>query len=454
MSEQKKQLTYKQLFLFFLPLAITPTIIGTSHSIADAGLARLPSPELSIAIFSIVKGLTNVIKGPIYMSRHLVASMVDDRESYYLSMKFLTFFCAILLFILMILAYTPLGEWVFRNIIGLTEAEQINFAYLSLRITCFLPLVELLRNSNQGLVISLKKTNLILPGIILRVIFVSGLLFWTVQTQSILGITAGSIAWLVGIGIEGLFVLGSIFYLYKSPAKAAELIPQQNSSKLTYKSIIKFSIPLGIMMSLASFIQPVIQSSLARSVSPTQALAAFGVAMGLLVILTGGIGMLHNVSLVYAGSHGDKNWAYIFRFSLFIGVFFSLVIFIISVTPIGFWVFNNVIGVSVEITAIARGTMLVFSLIPLFRAIREAYWGLLMTERNTGIIGIAKLANIVAVTITLIPTLFILDIHPAIIAAIAYTMGEGVETLVIWYQAVADKEVICQQIKNYLGKSA
>ncbi|MEJ6950806.1 hypothetical protein [Natronospora cellulosivora (SeqCode)] len=450
MSESKKRITYKQLFLFFLPLAVTPTIIGTSHSIVDAALARLPSPELSIAIFHVVKGLSNIIKAPIYMSRQVTASMVDSRESYFLTMKFLTFFCGLFLFILMALAFTPLGEWVFRNIIGLSTAEEISFAYMSLRITCFLPIVELLRNSNQGLVITLEKTNLILPGIILRLVFVSTLLWWTVQTQAITGIVAGSITWLAGIGIEGLFILGSVIYLYKSPARAAELMPRTNNTKLTYKDVAKFFIPLGLMMSVGAFIYPIIQSSLARSVSPTQALAAFGVAMGLLFVLTGCLSMLHNVSLVYADKHGDENWSYIFKFCLFIGIIISLIIFIIAITPIGFWVFNSIIGVSVEITEIARRIMLVLAITPLFRAIREAYWGLLMTERNTRVIGVAKLANIIALLISIVPALLILPIHPAIIGAIAFAFGEAVETLLIWYQAVADKALIRKQIKGYL----
>jgi hypothetical protein len=108
----------------------------------------------------------------------------------------------------------------------------------------------------------------------------------------------------------------------------------------------------------------------------------------------------------------------------------------VAVTPIGFWAFNTVIGVSVEITNIARQIMLVFVLIPLIRAVREAYWGLLMTERNTKIIGLAKIANIFAVFLSLLPALFFKSIHPAVLGAAAYTFGEAVETAVISFQAI------------------
>lgn len=399
-------------------------------------MARLPQAELSIAVFSIVKAFTGVIKGPVYMSRQVTASLIDDRDSYFKAMKFLTFLTSIILTILLVIAFTPLGGWIFRNIIGLQGKEEIKFAYLALRITAFLPIVELIRNSAQGIVISLEKTRLILPGIILRLLFISTLLWWTVNTQAILGITAGSITWLAGIGIEAIFITATLFYLYKSPAEAAELIPSRNERKLEYKDLFKFFLPLAAMMSLAALIPPIIQSGLARSFSPTQSLAAFGVSLGFLFVITGSLSMLHNVSIVYGDQHGDQNWFYIIRFCFAVGLILSFIILMVAVTPIGFWAFNTVIGVSVEITNIARQIMLVFVLIPLIRAVREAYWGLLMTERNTKIIGLAKIANIFAVFLSLLPALFFKSIHPAVLGAAAYTFGEAVETAVISFQAI------------------
>lgn len=431
----QEDISYKKLFLFFLPLAVTPTFIGLSHSIVDAALARMPSPELSIAIFAIVKGFSNIIKSPIYTSRQVVSAMVDSKASYLLTIKFLGAFCGFFLLILMSFGYTPLGGIVFRNIYGLRDPEQIEFARAALRITAFMPVVEYLRNSHQGIVISLRKTQLILPGIILRLVFISSFLWWVVQSQALLGVVAGSITWLFGIGLEAVFIIASLFFFYKSPAQAAELMPVTNKRELDVKGLFKFFIPLGLMMSFASYVQPIIQAGLGRTESPTEALAVFGVSMGLMFVLSGSLSMLHNVSLIYAEDHNDENWPQIFKFCLSIGIFVSSIIFIISVTPIGFWIFNSVISVSVEITELAMKVMLVLSVVPLFRAIREAFWGLLMTEKNTRAIGISKLMNIITVIITLVISILFVNIHPAIIGGIAYTLGEGAETLAVWFQA-------------------
>ncbi|MFW6229421.1 MAG: hypothetical protein ACOC4L_00415, partial [Halanaerobium sp.] len=63
-------------------------------------------------------------------------------------------------------------------------------------------------------------------------------------------------------------------------------------------------------------------------------------------------------------------------------------------------------------------------------------------EKNTRAIGISKLMNIIVVVITLIISILFVDIHPAIIGGLAYTLGEGAETFAVWFQAYSgwDKE--------------
>src|SRR6056297_915849 len=90
MSEHTlKEVTYLQLIKFFTPLAVLPIMISLTHIIINSTLARLPLPELSIAIFTVVKGITNIVNSPTIMSRQLIVSMVDDRSSYRQARKFL-----------------------------------------------------------------------------------------------------------------------------------------------------------------------------------------------------------------------------------------------------------------------------------------------------------------------------------------------------------------------------
>lgn len=436
MSEQVKAISYKKLFRFFFPLAATPIMIGLTHSIINAALARLPFPEESIAVFTVVKGIVMIISSPTLMSLQLVVTYVDDRDSYKQIIRFTWAVGGILFSLLMLLAYTPLGEWIFRNMIGLTADNQISFAYAALRIACFLPLVQVLRNTHQGIAIAVRKTNFFVPGIVLRLIIISLFLWYAVRTRLVLGVVAGSLTWVTGIGIEGFFILGSLIYYFNNLDLAIEKMPKRNKDNPVLAEIVKFFIPLGLMISLGAFLQPIIQSGIARSNLATQSLAAYGVAWGLIATISGPIGMLHQLSLVYTEGTGDINWKPVMNFSLLTGLVLLLIISVIALSPLGNWLLIDVIGVSDEIARIAQRVLLAFALFPLIRSFRESYWGLLMNRRTTSLIGIAKIVNIVVVASTIFFGILKLSVQPAVFGALAFTLGEGVESILIWYYAV------------------
>jgi len=436
MSEQNnnaKPISYKKLFGFFLPLAATPVMIGLTHSIINAALARLPYPEESIAVFTVVKSMVMIISAPTMMSLQLVVTYVEDCFSYKLIKRFVWIVGLILFASLLLPAYTPLGELILRNLIGLKTDHQIAFAYTALRIAAFLPLVQVLRNTQQGLAISLNRTRLLLPGIVLRIVSISIFLWYTVRTQMFTGIFAGNLSWVLGIGIEGLFITGYLIYSYNGIGQAVKQIPEQNKTKPVIREITGFFLPLGFMISLTAFVQPVIQSGIARGELPTTSLAAYGVSWGLVSMICGPLHLLHQISLNHTSGPEDNNWRSVFITSLLTGLAISLFILFISLSPVGCWLLKNIIGVSEEIALIARKVILAFSLFPLIRSFREIYWGLLMRRRRTGLIAVAKTVNIVVVILSIYLGIFYLSIQPAVFGALAFTIGEAVETFLIWY---------------------
>ena len=75
MSENIKrkisEIKYQELIKFFLPLAVMPIIIGVSHNAVNASLARLPFPEITLAVYAVSKSITNIIKSPIHCQDRL-----------------------------------------------------------------------------------------------------------------------------------------------------------------------------------------------------------------------------------------------------------------------------------------------------------------------------------------------------------------------------------------------
>ncbi|MFW6006565.1 MAG: hypothetical protein ACOC4G_01410 [Bacillota bacterium] len=453
MNKSKDPVSYSELIHFFLPLAITPFIIGALHNIANASIARLPHPELSLAVYSVVKGISSIIRAPLFMGKQAIISLVEDKESCQLVLKLIWLLGGLITFILFLMGYTPLGEFILKNIMGLKESQQITYGYYSLRIIFLLPLVEILRNNNQGLAISLKKTNLILPGILVRLVTVSLFFIWIIKTQTFPGITAGSLAWVGGIGLEGLFIFIVIRYYYKSPVKAADKIPSSKEKEqhhINPVTFLKFLSPLALMMLLTRVIEPIIQSGIARGSTPTQSLAAFGVAWTLVFLFTGPLRVLNQGTLVYVNKIHDHNWNHIIKFCFVFGVIIFFLILAVALTPPGFWLINSILAISEPVTVLARQTLIVFSLLPVIISLREAYWGILMNQNKTNIIGFAKIINILVVVTFLFSGIFLLDLNTAIIGAISFIIGEIFETWFIYYYSHHNENLIEKNIvKKY-----
>lgn len=436
MSTTSHRVTYRRLLRFFLPLGAMPFLIASTHTIMDSALARLPAAEVNLAVFAIVKMLTNAIKSSGVMTRRTATSLIDSRKSLRQVLVFSWSLCLVMLALTMPLAFTPAGGWVLRNVIGLNDPDQIELAYTSMKIAAFLPIVEVFRNIIQGIVVGLERTNILAAGTTIRLVLVSLFLVWVVNTNALSGIVATSAAWTAGIGVEGLVVFAYVWHRFGSIGNAAEQMPARNHTSLTMLEILKFFTPLAITISLTSWSQPIIQSGLARSVSPTQSLAAYGVAWGLVFMITGPVRVGYQCSLVYTDDVDDPNWPTVQRFILLVGVFASGILLLWGLTPVGTFLLETLMAVPASVEEMVRPTLVAFSLLPLIQAWREVYWGILLNHRDTNIIGVAKVANLLIVVATLIALFGLFQagavVVPPVAAALAYTLGNALETIMVW----------------------
>ncbi|MFW6270759.1 MAG: hypothetical protein ACOC4G_11845, partial [Bacillota bacterium] len=424
----------------------------TTHSFINAAMARLPYPEISIAVYTVVKGLTNAVKAPVFMFMQIIVSMVDDIKSFKTASKFIWTICGFFFVTLVLMGYTPLGGWVLRNLIGLKDPESIEIAYLTMRITCFLPLVETLRNIYRGLIIGHKRTKISSAATAVRLVVIILFLGAAVKFKFIPGVVAGALAWTGGIGIEGIMVLLGVFYFLGSPGKAArELpdLPEFKQKKLRIMDITTFFLPIALMRFLNSTLNPIVQSGIARSpINATQALAAYGVAFGVMRIIGSPVGYLHHCALVYLKNFTVQRWKKVSRFCLLAGLISSAIIGIIAVSPAGYWILRRIIGVSPEIAENGRWVLLAFSFFPLIQSLRESHWGLLMNRRETRYIGIAKGLNALAVFLVIFGSILVMPekplLSPAVLGALAFTAGQGVETIIIRYSSIKNIEQVAE----------
>lgn len=434
-----EKLTYATLCRFFIPLGMTPMLFASTHSIVIGALARLPAPEVNLAVYSVVQGVVNAVKAPCLASMQVTASLIQNRTTYRSVMPLIWAVCAVFTFLVGLLGFSPVGGFVLQNIIGLQDPFQISLAYTGMRIAILLPLAESLRNSLQGITIGLRSTAILPVGTTLRVIVITLFVTWAVKTQALTGIVVGNVAWASGIFIEGFIIVGYLIYRFKTLENAASFMPDRGGGDVTPGGFLKFFTPLGLTMSITALIPPVIQAGIARSFSPIEALAAFGVAFSIRTVLSGPLQVLHHSALVYVQGLNDPRFVTVRRFCLAVGGALSTAFLIVSFTKAGPWLVGTVLGVQEDLQKVVLDTCAVFSFFPIIAAWREAYWGVLLSERRTAMIGGAKVANLTTVVAAAAlgfgPLQNSVSIHSAVIGAFAFTLGEAVEAIVVRYHA-------------------
>lgn len=437
-ANRQATLGYGKLLRFFLPIGITFPIISSTHLFINAALARMAAPELNIALFTLMKGLTNSIKAPTMTMRQLTVALVEGRSSYRTIRRFLVWAATGFVAVLAVLAYTPLFKHILPVLYDIHDLHRISLAGSALRIMCFLPLVEILRNSMHALLIRNERSGFIPLGTTMRLALLVVFLWWVVVRGSMDGVIAASIGWVAGIGVEAVMMIVYVVIRFGSPARAAAGVEPRRPDKLTMRAVLIFFAPLAAMIILKALVQPIVQSGITRAEEATRYVAAYGLAQQLTLIANGPVRALHQCALSFVRNSEDPNWPIVRSFCVLVGTALSILMVLACVTPLARLFFLEVISAPASLAPKAVEVLLAFSPFPIIWAWREAYWGLLMLQRTTNTIAGAKVVNLCVVVVgsvvglgPLLGAIQAAGINPGVVAAIVIMAGELAETLLV-----------------------
>lgn len=149
---ESNRITTKQLLAFFLPLGLSSTLVTISHVIINSTLARSPDPEFIIASYAIPLSFIALTERPVVLLRQTCSALVRDRISFRAMASVSNFVLISVMLVSALVAYTPLGEWVFRYLFAVDEAllQPIIHVY---RILMFVIIFSGIRCLYHGIII-------------------------------------------------------------------------------------------------------------------------------------------------------------------------------------------------------------------------------------------------------------------------------------------------------------
>ncbi|MFP4457571.1 MAG: hypothetical protein ACLFPS_07920 [Clostridia bacterium] len=435
-NENNHDIEYLELLKFYIPLVIMSMLTMTSHNAINIALAKTAMPALALAAYSVGRSLSKMIESPMYALTRLTPPISNNTLSINSLAKVVKQITIGVLLIMAILAFTPLGEYIFTKIMGV-EQNLFNDTILVFRFLMLMPIITAIRITHQGFIVLKKKTVFLTLGTIFRVI---GMIISAWILTNIVNLDSGVIGAMIlvfGMGIEAViaFINGRDW---------KEVVPNKHEhEELNYsvKDIWKFFIPLVAARIVFSFVKPSINATLARAVQPEIAISGYFVARSLAWILIAVGFRIHQMVVVYAKN--KKSFNKIRKLVLAFALLMSLIIAILALTPAGLWVLNNIIGVENDIAYPAINALIFFIAVPPLYFTSELYQGTFLRLKRSKSVTICRSINVGSMFISLLILTALFPEMGSAIGSASVAVGYGVEAIAafIQYRLLAKKEL-------------
>ena len=172
-------LTYRKIFLFWGPLALTWLMMAFEQPILIAFIARLNDAKYNLAAFGIAGSFAMIVEAPVIMLMSASTTLVRGRNSYRKLKRFTDILNAGVTGIQLIILIPPVFRYIVTGLMGVPE-NVARIAHVALLI--FLPWAASIgyRRFYQGILIRNDLTRRVTYGTMIRlsVIVVTGMLLF------------------------------------------------------------------------------------------------------------------------------------------------------------------------------------------------------------------------------------------------------------------------------------
>lgn len=416
---ESQPLTTKKIIIFWMPLAATWLMMASEGPFLAAIIARLSAPKINLAAYGVAFSIALLIEAPIIMLMSAATALVKDRDSYLKLRNFSYSLNGIITMLMLIVIIPPVFRSITRNLMGLPE-DVARLTHLAIAIMLPWPAAIGFRRFYQGILIRSHLTRRVAYGTILRLVAMSATGLICYFYFQLHGAMIGALALSVGVTVEALasriMVHSSIRML-----RAQEPNPQ-GLERLSYKSIISFYYPLALTSILNLGVFPMVTFFMGHSRMALESLAVLPVIHSLVFIFRS-IGLsFQEVGIALLGEK-QKNYKPLRNVAIMLGSAVLILFSIVSFTPLAFFWFYNVSGLSLELAQFALLPTKILVLTPALMVLLTFLRSLMVNSRKTKQITLATTIELMTVIVLLVVTTQVFGMIGAIGAAVSMAIA-------------------------------
>lgn len=416
---ENQPLTTKNIIIFWMPLAATWLMMASEGPFLAAIIARLSAPKINLAAYGVAFSIALLIEAPIIMLMTAATALVKDRDSYLKLRNFSYSLNGIITMLMLIVLIPPVFRLITRNLMGLPE-DVARLTHLATAIMLPWPAAIGFRRFYQGILIRSHLTRRVAYGTILRLATMSATGLICYFYFQLHGAMIGALALSVGVTVEAL---ASRIMVQSSIRMLLALEPKpQGLERLSYKGIISFYYPLALTSILNLGVFPMVTFFMGHSRMSLESLAVLPVIHSLVFIFRS-IGLsFQEVGIALLGEK-QKNYVPLRNVAILLGMIVLILMSLVSLTPLAFFWFNNVSGLSLELSNFALLPTKILIFTPALMVLLSFLRAIMVNSRKTKQITLATTLELTMVIVILVVTTQVFGMIGAVGAAVSMAIA-------------------------------
>jgi Na+-driven multidrug efflux pump len=206
-SSSEQVLTYREINKFYYPLALTSFIgLGVQPLVTFfVGQSRMALE--SLAVLPVVTSFVFVFRALGLSYQEVIIALIGEKkEKFKPLLNFAIVMAAILVSVLALFAFTPLSDFWFITISGLSE-PLAEFAHLPLMIMFFFPALTVLISIQRGVLVAARNTKPITGGTITEFVTIVIIMMILISNINLVGAVAAVIALVMGRLASNIYLM-------------------------------------------------------------------------------------------------------------------------------------------------------------------------------------------------------------------------------------------------------
>jgi hypothetical protein len=192
------ELSYRQIYKFYYPLALTTTIALGVHPVVTFFVGRAKFPIESLAVLPVINSLVFIFRALGLSYQEVGISLLgDNREGFKHLKKFATILAVSVFSMLAVIAFTPLSMFWFETVSGLSK-ELSEFAILPLQLFVIMAPMTVLISWQRAVLVKSQFTKPITWATIIEVVGIIVTMYIAISIFDFVGAIAAVVALVLG----------------------------------------------------------------------------------------------------------------------------------------------------------------------------------------------------------------------------------------------------------------